>query len=359
MSRLRPTGRDALAAVPLVLAEGGALGWVWAAALCAPLLVRRRWPVAVLAGSVVLGAVAVVVGVADDVAAVVVAIAAYSAALATPARSVLVGALAGVGAAGLVVVVVPGLPLVKPAAGAESFATTPLTVFAFSTVLISGSWALARLVRVRREQAAQLVELRERQAVAEERLRIARDVHDVVGHSLGLIAMKAGVANHLVDSHPEAGREALGAVERISREALDEVRAVLGSLRDRTEEAEFERLVADVRSTGVEVELDRANLASVPLDVLDSAHRIAQEALTNVLRHARASRCSLSLRVDRCELSVSVVDDGAGRPGPPGHGVRGMRERVALHGGTIDVGPEPGGGFAVRARLPFAEATSG
>ncbi|RKT82586.1 Signal transduction histidine kinase [Saccharopolyspora antimicrobica] len=361
VSRIRQIALDASVAVVLVVVEGlrtpGALGWISAAVLCAPLLVRRRWPNAVLAGVVLLGAGAVVAGVADEIAAVVIALAVYPAATAI---SALVGSLAGIAAAGLLVVAVPGLPLVAPQTGSESFETTPITVFAFNAVLISGSWALGRLVRARRAQAAQLVELRERQAATEERLRIARDVHDVVGHSLGVIAMKAAVANHLVDSHPAAGREALGTIERVSREALDEIRAVLGALRDRPEEVEFDRLVADVRSAGVDVVLDRADLSAVPPDVCSSAHRIAQEALTNVLRHAGATRCSLGLAVVPGALSVSVVDDGNGcATATPGHGLRGMRERVALHGGTITAGPEPGGGFAVRARLPFAEASDG
>lgn len=364
VSRNRQIALDVLAAVVLVVVEGlrtpGALGWISAAVLCVPLLVRRRWPIAVLAGTVVFGAGAIVAGVAGEVAALVIALAVYPAALTTSARSALVGSLGGVAAAGLLVVAVPGLPLVAPQAGTESFATTPLSVFAFNAVLISGSWALGRLVRARREQATQLVELRERQAATEERLRIARDVHDVVGHSLGLIAMKAAVANHLVDSHPEAGREALGTIERVSREALDEVKAVLGAVRDQPEEAEFDRLVADVRSAGVDVRLDRADLSAVPVDVRSSARRIAQEALTNVLRHSGATRCSLRLAVTPGALCVSVVDDGTGHESwTPGHGLRGMRERVALHGGTIDVGPEPGGGFAVRARLPCTEASDG
>ncbi|MEV5536633.1 sensor histidine kinase [Saccharopolyspora shandongensis] len=361
---------DAVVAAALVLlaalrAPGAApFEWALAVVLCAPLVVRRRWPRAVLGIVLVAGMVAIATGVASDIVVLAIAFALYPVGLSSPALPSwlsLAVALAGVAVAGLAVILVPGLPLVAVAENAESFATTPVAVFGYSAVMLTGTWVLARTVRARRGQAAQLAELRARQAAVEERLRIARDVHDVVGHNLSLIAMKAAVANHLVETHPEEGRAALATIERVSRSALADVRTVLGALRDPVEaspDSGFDGLVTNVRAAGVAVELDESGLAEVPMAVRASAYRIAQEALTNVLRHARATNCKLGLSTAAGVLTVSVVDDGKPpeRPGPPGQGLLGMRERVALHGGTIDVGPEPGGGFAVRARLPFAVA---
>jgi signal transduction histidine kinase len=198
-----------------------------------------------------------------------------------------------------------------------------------------------------------MAELRTARAVAEERLRIARDVHDVVGHNLSLIAMKAAVANHL-DTEREA---ALHTIEKVSRGALEEVRTVLGALRD-TEPpgaADLDRLVEQTRAAGIAVTLDRADLTSVPAALRVSAYRILQEALTNVRRHAAATRCRIAVTAAPGALTLTVVDDGAG-PGAgsaPSHGLAGMRERVARHGGTLSVGPEQGGGYAVRATLPM------
>lgn len=337
--------------------------WVLCAVLALPLAARGRRPGPVLAVVVPAGGAAIIAGVGGDAVTLAVAYALYPVALATarrPAALALAAALAGVTAAGLAVAAVPGLPLVAARAGEESFAATPVSALAYSAVVITGSWGLARAVRARRDHAALLADLRARRAVAEERLRIARDVHDIVGHGLTLIAMKAAVANHLADSHPEEGRAALGTIERVSRGALDDVRAVLGALRDPADAvpgaAEFDRLVDDTRAAGVTVDVVRADLTGVPATVQVSAYRIAQEALTNVVRHAGATRCRLVLTAHPGALTVSVVDQGtAPRPaGPPGHGLLGMRERVALHGGTLEAGADPGGGFAVRARLPFA-----
>jgi signal transduction histidine kinase len=337
-------------------------GWVpgslLAVALAAPLTVRRRWPSAVLVAVVLVGAAAIVAGSAGDAVVFAVAWALYPVALVS-ARSAawgLAGALAGVLGAGLAVGVFPGLPPVPAPVGAESFATTPLAALAYCAVLLTGTWALATVVRVRRRHAVQLAEVRTGRAVAEERLRIARDIHDVVGHTLSLIAMKAAVATHLGD-----GAAALRTIERVSRAALDDVRTVLDALRDPADGppslTELDRLVDDTRSAGVTVTVtaDPAALARVPAVVQASAYRIVQEALTNVRRHAGPVGCHLTVAVEPGTLAVSVVDDGAAArvSGPPGHGLLGMRERVALHGGTLRTGPEPGGGFAVRATLPF------
>ncbi|MEU9510497.1 sensor histidine kinase [Micromonospora sp. NPDC048170] len=366
-------GVDALVGVALVLLTTVRTPAVLAVGLAVlfglPLAVRRRWPAPVLAVVLLVGSVAVAVGVAGDAVMFAIAYALYPVALSTPARRAvpaLAGTLAAVAAGAVAGATVPGLPVIPTPAGQESFIATPVPVLLYTATVLAASWTLARVVRARRRHAAQVAELRAGRAVAEERLRIARDIHDVVGHSLSLIAMKAAVANHLAESHPEQGAAALAAIERVSRTALDDVRVVLGALRDPADTVpsftELDRLVEDVRAAGVTVDVDRAvDLSRVPAAVQASAYRIAQEALTNVLRHAGSARCRLTVATGPGMLAVAVVDDARARRavGPPGHGMRGMRERAAMHGGTLEAGFEPGGGFAVRAWLPFTRAVPG
>ncbi|MCO1656526.1 sensor histidine kinase [Pseudonocardia humida] len=339
--------------------------WLVAAALAAPLTVRRLRPAAVFAVVAVVAAVAVGTGAAEDAAVPAVGFALYPIALSAGRRAAsvaVVAALVAVPGAGLVGAAVPGLRRVAVPAGWESFATTPGSAAAYAVVVITGAWALGRALRARRAARAELAALRARQAVAEERLRIARDVHDAVGHSLGLITMRAAVARHLADSHPEQGRVALEEIERTGRESLAEVRAVLGALRDGPSAPDpLAHLVEQARAAGVVVEVGSTELDGVPADVRTSALRIVREALTNVRRHAGPTRCRLELDADPDGLTLTIVDDGP-RPGErpaEGHGLLGMRERAARHGGTLTAGPEPGGGFGVRARLPFTGAGRG
>ncbi|MCK2243231.1 histidine kinase [Crossiella sp. S99.2] len=263
----------------------------------------------------------------------------------------LVVTLGVVVAAGLVRAV---LPVASPP-GVESFGRTPVSVLLYVCVVVGVGWALARAVRARRDHASQVAELRALRAVAEERLRIARDIHDVVGHSLSLIALRAAVANHLADH----GHTALSEIETISRRALADVRTVLGALRDpadlEPDARPLERLVADSRLVGLDVRLVAPDLSVVSESVRVSAYRIVQEALTNVVRHAQTRECRVRLAVEENELLVEIEDDGPARGpiGPSGHGHVGMRERAALHRGSVVVGPRAEGGFAVRARLPL------
>ncbi|MCK2254300.1 histidine kinase [Crossiella sp. S99.1] len=177
----------------------------------------------------------------------------------------------------------------------------------------------------------------------------------MVGHSLSLIALRAAVANHLADH----GHTALSEIETISRRALADVRTVLGALRDpadlEPDARPLERLVADSRLVGLDVRLVAPDLSVVSESVRVSAYRIVQEALTNVVRHAQTRECRVRLAVEENELLVEIEDDGPARGpiGPSGHGHVGMRERAALHRGSVVVGPRAEGGFAVRARLPL------
>ncbi|GAA3163372.1 sensor histidine kinase [Nonomuraea salmonea] len=210
--------------------------------------------------------------------------------------------------------------------------------------------------------------------MADERRRIARELHDVIGHSMSLIAVKATVANHVADARPQEARAALAIIEQTSRSTLAEIHRVLGLLRSDgdprlTQEethlpvpgvADLPGLADHARSAGVEVDLTVHEEAELPAAVAMSIYRIVQQALTNVITHAAPTHCSVSVHINPRETTIEVLDDGPrhGRPprtGPGGHGLIGMRERVKLYGGTFSAGPRPEGGFRVAARLPYDE----
>jgi len=221
------------------------------------------------------------------------------------------------------------------------------------------------------ERARRLEETREEEArrrVAEERLRIARDMHDVVAHSLASISVQSGVAAHVLDKHPEQARDALVAIRQTSKEALDDLRGTLGLLREGEEAAP--RAPAP-RLDGLEPVVETARRAGLAVDVVVSgerralppavdaaAFRIVQESLTNVVRHAGASAVRVVVTYGPEAVEVEVTDDGRGGDGGgdagtgAGHGLRGMRERAAAVGGEVEAGPGGGGGFRVWARLP-------
>jgi signal transduction histidine kinase len=229
-------------------------------------------------------------------------------------------------------------------------------------------WA-AMEERARRLEAER--EERDRQAVTDERLRIARELHDVVAHSMSVIAVQSGVANHVIDSRPAQARQALATIEATSRSALVELRRLLGVLRQGDDPvaslepnpgmAEIGRLADQIRSAGVEVELKiEGEPGELPPGVDLSAFRIAQEGLTNVLKHG-GGVARVLVRYSPGAVAVEIADDGrAGTDGAPaegtGHGLIGMRERVAVFGGELTAGPVPGGGYRMSARLPYAAA---
>jgi signal transduction histidine kinase len=238
------------------------------------------------------------------------------------------------------------------------------------------AWSVGYIVRQRRRYAIGLQTEAASKAVAEERLRIARELHDVVAHSMSVIAIQAGYGQYVIDTQPADARSALGAIQTTSREALDEMRRMLGVLRQADPSpaarlypapglADLERLVDRTCSAGVEVSVRLEGMArELPASIDMSAYRIVQEALTNVVKHARASACEVLLRYTDAELIVEVTDGGAGVPvlvgagdwspqASGGHGIIGMRERLALVGGQLTVGPLPGYGFQVRARIPL------
>jgi signal transduction histidine kinase len=203
-------------------------------------------------------------------------------------------------------------------------------------------------------------------AVAEERARIARELHDVIGHSISVMGVQAGAVRRLLAPEQGREREALLAVERIGRDAVEEMQRLLGFLRSDGERItpgapltpqRVEELVAEMRRAGLEVDLHvDGELDDLSAGRALAAFRILQEALTNVLRHAPGARVSASLRHTPAELWIEVADDGGARPGTRtgggGHGLVGMRERVALYGGTLEAGPRADRGFMVIARIP-------
>ncbi|WP_433728153.1 sensor histidine kinase [Actinoplanes sp. CA-051413] len=334
------------------------------AAMGLPLAVRRIWPVPVF--TVVLAAS--VAAAATDVAGslfVAAAFALYPVALTRPPRPWLPTRVIGVlTCLTLVIGSVAGLPVwARDAAGGVLL----------SAVLLGGAWTLGRAARERHayaeRSAAQLTE----RAVAGERLRIARELHDIVAHSMGVIAVKAGVAHHVMDQHPEVAREALGAIETTSRSALTELRQMLGVLRsDSTDDladayappqglAGLPALAERAGRAGVKVDLRLADLGPVPEGVELCIYRIVQESLTNVVKHAAPASCEVRIGRAGGMISVEVTDDGPGRrqfpaDGTPGLGLIGMRERVTLYDGTLEAGPLPRQGFRVSARLPFQAA---
>ena len=240
------------------------------------------------------------------------------------------------------------------------------------------SAALGESVRSRRVIAADAIaraELAERTReeearirVGEERLRIAREVHDTVAHAIAIINVQSGVTAHLLDKRPEGTREALTTIEATSSRALQEMRSILGVLRDDHDGrvphpslAQLDELIATSRTAGLDIDLesDRAATA-LPTAVDSAAYRIIQESLTNVLRHVGPTRVSVEVHRAPDSLHLRVTNVGNGRrsatsraPGA-GRGLLGMQERCQLLGGDLDAGPVESGGFAVTARLPLA-----
>jgi signal transduction histidine kinase len=264
--------------------------------------------------------------------------------------------------------------------GAEGFVarTDPnggIGVFFFSNLVFSVVWVVGfslgrkfeeadeakeRAIRAERER-----EERARAAVAEERARIARELHDVVGHSVSVMTVQASGVRRLLRPDQEREREALLVVERTGREALAEMRRMVGVLR-RPEEApalapqpsldHVSRLVEQAREAGLPVELRiEGETIQLPAGIDLTAYRLVQEGLTNVVKHAQATRAEVLVSYGDGYLEVTVKDNGKGLGNGDGggHGLVGMRERVSVYGGELDAGPQTGGGYRLRAKLPL------
>jgi signal transduction histidine kinase len=344
-----------------------ALGYALALVHTLPLVARRRFPGAVLALGVASGLAVAALGLSPIVLGVAILVAVYSVA-AYGTRWVSLASLAAAEVGSVAVQLTPG----------RFQAPTVVS----NALVIGAAWLLGHFVGVRRaytarleERTAELEQAREelaRRAVTKERLRLARELHDVVAHAMSVIAVQSGVGAHVASTQPEEAAKALSAIEATSRAALEELRRLLGVLRQDSEPqgdltpvpglADLDSLLAEVSKAGLGVRLRVEGTPSqLPAGVDLSAYRIVQEALTNVVKHAGPARAQVRIRYGDQEVTVEVTDDGRGvgalagdgRAGV-GHGLIGMRERVAAFNGDLEASPRPGGGFRVAARLPLA-----
>jgi signal transduction histidine kinase len=320
-----PTTWALLLGVALAVIQGAALRW------------RRRRPEAVMA-------VTVVAGLAMQ-----------------PIAPELVVPFAGLFAVGSLAATRPpriSLPGLVALLGliATDFITTAAGDALFTMGLAVGAWALGEASRNRRSA----IQEEAKRAVTEEQARIARELHDVIAHSVSVIVVQAAAADDVFDERPDQARAALRSIEHAGREALAELRRLL-SAGDAGAEApqpgldRLDELAAPLRAGGLEIVVRReGEPASLPAGVDLSAYRIVQEALTNTLRHADARSAEVTIRYGPEAVDVDVRDDGhpAATAEGNGRGLVGMRERAALVGGTLEAGPLPRGGYRVHARLP-------
>jgi len=249
------------------------------------------------------------------------------------------------------------------ALAASNFATAPAGDALFALTLTVVAWSLGEASRSRRVAIGEEA----RRAVSEEQARLARELHDVIAHSVSVIVVQASAADDVFEARPEQARAAIRSIEASGRDALLELRRLLRGMRADDDLGttapqprldRIEKLAVPIRAGGLEVVVrTEGDRSALPAGVDLSAYRIVQEALTNTLRHAHATRAEVVVRYEPDELEVEVVDDGRA-PAPSsatvsGQGLMGMRERTALLGGTLEAGPRPGGGYRVLARLPL------
>jgi signal transduction histidine kinase len=337
--------------------------------VCLPVVVLRRWPRPVLGVVTAAAGVVTATGKASLPFGVLLGLALYFRVLGLPrSRSI---ALAVTVAAAL------GMAVLYSAFAVGT--TQPAAEAAYIFVPMAGAWFIADSVAARRRYQAGLAAQAERERAAEvreERVRIAREMHDVVAHALTVITVQAGVGRCLAGRRPEEASAAFGSIETISRTAQDELRVVLGLLRDGEAGTaplapapaliDVKDLADTARASGISVELrmegtDRRLSPSLELSV----YRVVQEALTNVVKHAPGARAAVELAVSAGKVRLDVRDDGgpgggqAPRVGPgTGHGITGMRERIGAFGGWLVAGPVAGGGFQVTAEVPAGGAAS-
>lgn len=374
-SKLKPRGLayDGLVAVglsaisvsillSLTRAETAYLGTATALAMVhnLSLVGRRLWPVGVLGVQIATGLAVAALGLLPEVLGIGILVGIYSVA----AQQRLPVSLPALVATELVALAAQMI------SGSEPEATTNVG----NAIVLAAAWFLGNSVYARRVYAEELERRNEalqqardelaRSVVAQERLRIARELHDVIGHSMSTIAVQSGVGAHVIDANPDEAKRSLQTIEATSKTALIEIRRVLGLLRQSGEHAaldpspgleDIKRLAKQISANGLEIDLQMTGgIPDLPPGAELTIYRIVQEALTNVVRHAGATRARVVLTHDDRGVRVEIVDDGGGRRAldRTGHGLVGMRERVDLFDGDFHAGPLPEGGFRVVARLP-------
>ncbi|HEX3778037.1 MAG TPA: sensor histidine kinase [Pseudonocardiaceae bacterium] len=345
------------------------LGVVVVVLVGVPVLGRRFRPTAAFRASLVISVAAILLG-AVWVVTIDIALALYLVVLDETRREAVRDLVMSLGITLLASMVRPGPDV--------------LGALAFCWAVVIAAWVTGLATKERRDYLAASTRRREQQAVAEERLRIARELHDIVAHSMSLITVKAAVANHVAREHPDEAQDALRVIEAAGRDGLAELRRMLGVLRsDGAPDPELAptpdleslgELVERAASANVRVSLTVDGVDSLPDGVGLSVYRIVQEAVTNVIKHAAPTSCTVGVRVDEREVNIEISDQGptrsasaselpwagigtgarVGAPTSTGHGLIGMRERVTAYGGAFTAGPRPTGGFTVSAVLPYA-----
>jgi signal transduction histidine kinase len=320
----------------------------------APLLARRRYPLPVLA--VVASATFAEVAIYGSTFPLAAAVAVYTVAAQLDRRTSLIASA------------VSGAAISLLALARDGYHSLVQTLLLFAIAWVVGdnlgtrraylNELELRAERLEREQQAEAA-----RAVAEEQARIARELHDVIAHNVSVMVIQAAAGRDAFDERPQRAREALETIETTGRSALAELRRLLRAVRDGDPEYEpqpglsrLPSLIDQVRASGLEVALEiKGTSTPLPAAIDLSAYRVVQEALTNTLKHAQASRVDVRLHYGPNELEVDVRDDGraTGNGAGTGSGLIGMRERLAAVGGALSTGPADGGGYAVRARFPL------
>jgi signal transduction histidine kinase len=367
-----------LGGVGPAFAKGMFLGIPLAFGLAVPVIFRRRYPVAAYATAVAAGGLQVALGIRPAATDVAILILLYTLAAYTP-RRISVWGLA-VCLAGSAVGIMRWISLSDH--GVRGWLTAGATLFAGPALL---AWVLGDSMRYRRayyasleDRAARLEAERDAQAqiaAVAERARIARELHDVIAHNVSVMVVQADGASYALDADPGRAREALAAISATGRQALAEMRRLLGVLRHEEESGASERapqpgigelgeLLDQARGAGLPVSFTvEGEPQPLPGGIALAAYRIVQESLTNTRKHAGpVASASVTLRYSDAALVLAISDDGQGdlggvaMPGSTGHGLTGMRERVAMYGGSVAAGPQRGGGFQVVATLPLTPA---
>jgi signal transduction histidine kinase len=348
-SRAHPQPHTPVAALLLVAVAGAVLAW------------RHLYPRAVLACSTAAVVAYTLPGYVNGVALLLPAVAMGTLAVILPIRRSVVWAAA------VTAILMAATALSNPfgpAGGGFDLIPADIAVALFAGIAIGNRRAYVASVRDRAERDAQ-------RKIDEERLRIARELHDVVAHTMATINVQASAAAQLLRDRPGQAAESLAAIRAASRDGLRELRAILNVLRQADEPADptqpppgltrLDALAAGVRAAGLPVAVTVTGQPRELPAVTDlAAYRIVQEALTNTVRHAGPAAAAVSVRYGAADLEIEITDTGRGPRGADaggngsGHGLRGMRERAASAGGTIEIGPGPGGGFRVAARFPLS-----